>query len=62
MLMLATCSAACTCTTRWSTHTLDGKLMPALCYIATTMESHPASNEYIDRIIKPARDYLFPAW
>ena len=43
-------------------HTLDGKLILALCYIATTMESRPASNEYIDRIIEPARDYRFPAW
>jgi hypothetical protein len=43
-------------------HTLDGKLVPVLCYIATTMESRHASNEYIDRILKPARDYGFPAW
>jgi hypothetical protein len=40
----------------------NAKLVPVLCYIATTMESRLASNEYIDRILKPARDYGFPAW
>jgi hypothetical protein len=42
--------------------TLDGKLIPALCYIATTMESGSASNEYIDRILNPAKEHGFPVW
>jgi hypothetical protein len=42
--------------------TLTGELVPALCYIAPTMEPKQASNEYIDRIIAPARDFGFPSW
>ena len=43
-------------------HTLDEKLIPAMCYIAPIMEVRPAANEYVDRICKPAREYGFPAW
>lgn len=43
-------------------HTLDRRLVPALCYVAVTMESRPASNEYLDRIVNPAREDGFPAW
>src|SRR6516162_7636289 len=42
--------------------TLDGMLKPALCYIAPSMEDRPATNEYIDRIVGPARRHGFPAW
>jgi hypothetical protein len=42
--------------------TLDGKWRPALCYIAPTPEPKPASNEYIDRIVGPAKKYGFPDW
>jgi hypothetical protein len=40
--------------------TLDGKWQPALCYICPEMEPRPAANDYIDRIIGPAREYGFP--
>jgi hypothetical protein len=42
--------------------TLDGKLRAAFCYIAPTSESRPATNDYIDRIVGPAKHYGFPAW
>jgi hypothetical protein len=42
--------------------TLDGKWKPALCYICPEMQSLPAANDYIDRIVKPAREFKFPAW
>jgi hypothetical protein len=42
--------------------TLDGKLRAALCYIAPSMEPRPAANDYIDRIVGPAREYGFPSW
>ena len=42
--------------------TLDGKWRAAFCYIAPAGESRPASNDYIDRIVGPARQYGFPAW
>ena len=44
------------------TETKDGKLRPALCYIAPSIEPKPAANEYIDRIVAPAKEYSFPAW
>jgi AIG2 family protein len=40
--------------------TLDGSLQPALCYIASTMKAKPAENDYIDRIVNPAKEYSFP--
>jgi len=42
--------------------TLDGKWKPALCYICPSMEPRSATNEYIDRIVAPARQYGFPDW
>ena len=42
--------------------TLDGKLKPALCYICPAMVDCPASPDYLDRIIGPAREFGFPAW
>ncbi len=42
--------------------TADGRLVPALCYIAPPAPSLPATADYIDRIAGPARDYGFPAW
>ncbi len=44
------------------TETKDGNLRPALCYIAPSIEPKPATNEYIDRIVAPAKEYGFPAW
>lgn len=42
--------------------TLDGKWQPALCYICPAMQARPAANDYIDRIVKPARALGFPEW
>ena len=42
--------------------TLDNKWKPALCYIAPAMEPRPAENDYIDRIVGPAKEYGFPDW
>lgn len=44
------------------TEALDGKWKPALCYICPEMTPGPASNDYIDRIVIPARKYSFPGW
>lgn len=42
--------------------TRDGVLRPALCYIAPAMEERPAAADYVNRILKPAREHGFPAW
>lgn len=43
-------------------HTLSGQTEPALCYIAPSLEPAPASPDYVDRILEPARRYGFPPW
>jgi hypothetical protein len=40
----------------------DGKYKSALCYVCPAMDSRPATNEYVDRIVVPAREYGFPFW
>jgi hypothetical protein len=42
--------------------TLDAKLRAAFCYIAPSPEPRPATNDYIDRIVTPARQHGFPEW
>jgi hypothetical protein len=42
--------------------TLDGKWRAALCYLAAAMTPRPADNDYIDRIVGPARELGFPDW
>jgi cation transport regulator ChaC len=42
--------------------TLDGKWRAALCYIAPEMEPRPAPNDYVDRIVEPAKGFGFPDW
>jgi hypothetical protein len=42
--------------------TRDGKWKPATCYICPAMDPRPGANDYIDRIVAPAREYGFPAW
>jgi len=42
--------------------TLEGKWKPVLCYICPAMESHPAANDYLDRIVGPANALGFPQW
>ena len=40
----------------------SGGWFPALCYIASAMEPHPAESAYVERIVKAARDFGFPLW
>jgi cation transport regulator ChaC len=42
--------------------TLDGKWKSALCYICPAMVPRLAANDYIDRIVKPAKEFGFPDW
>ena len=42
--------------------TLIASYRPALCYIAPSMEAKPAANDYVERIVKPAREFNFPGW
>lgn len=42
--------------------TVTGTWRPALCYIAPSMQAAPAANDYIDRIVGPARQLGFPDW
>jgi cation transport regulator ChaC len=38
-----------------------GGFRPALCYVCPHMRERPAADDYIDRILAPARDHGFPA-
>jgi len=42
--------------------TLSGRWMAAMTYIAPELSDQPAAAAYVDRILKPARLYGFPAW
>lgn len=42
--------------------TITGQWQPALCYIAPEIEPKMASDEYVDRIVIPARNHGFPDW
>ena len=42
--------------------TLEGMWLPSLCYICPKMDPRPAAKDYVDRIIKPARELGFPDW
>jgi hypothetical protein len=42
--------------------TLDGKWRAASCYICPYMEPGVVEAAYVDRIVKPAREFGFPAW
>lgn len=42
--------------------TLSGMRKPALCYIAPSMDAMPVANDYVERIVKPAKEYNFPEW
>jgi cation transport regulator ChaC len=42
--------------------TRDGRLLPALTYIKPHMDPAPAPDDYIDRIVGPARQQGFPSW
>lgn len=42
--------------------TVDGHWQPALCYISNNMKPGPPAKDYVDRILKPARDFGFPQW
>jgi hypothetical protein len=42
--------------------TLDGKWLPALCYVCPDMKPQPPERAYVERIVAPARSYRFPRW
>jgi cation transport regulator ChaC len=42
--------------------TRDGRVLPALVYVAASHTPAPPAEDYIDRIIGPARTLGFPAW
>ena len=42
--------------------TCDGKLQPTLCYIPPTRGDKPADQEYLEHLVKVARQYDFPEW
>jgi hypothetical protein len=42
--------------------TLDGKFKSVLCYISPGIEEKQAANDYINRIVEPAKKYGFPYW
>ena len=44
------------------TETLDGKVRPALCYLADDMAPTPVAGDYLDRILGPAKAFGFPGW
>jgi hypothetical protein len=42
--------------------TRGGRVVPAVAYISVDMEPAFADSDYIDRILKPAKNYGFPRW
>jgi hypothetical protein len=42
--------------------TSEGLWKPALCYISPFMEPRPAPDDYVDRVVAPARQFGFPDW
>lgn len=40
---------------------IDNALMPALCYLSHDMQPAEPDPGYVDRILRPAREYGFPA-
>jgi hypothetical protein len=40
----------------------DGARWPALCYLASAMDPDTPTDNYLDRIIEPAKAYRFPDW
>lgn len=42
--------------------TRGGKIVPALTYLSVDLTPGFADSDYIDRILKPAKNYGFPRW
>ena len=42
--------------------TISGKWIPALCYIDPIAGTEKADKDYVERIVKPAKEYGFPNW
>jgi hypothetical protein len=42
--------------------TPGGQWRPALCYLCPDMRPRPAAEDYVERIVGPARAYGFPEW
>ncbi len=41
---------------------LAGRWLPAFTYIASELSGEHAKADYVDRIVKPAKEYGFPSW
>jgi hypothetical protein len=41
---------------------LGGGFQAASCYISHSMQAAPATADYVERIVAPARSHGFPAW
>jgi hypothetical protein len=39
-----------------------GLWRPALCYICPAMDPRPPDSAYVERVLKPARQFGFPPW
>jgi hypothetical protein len=42
--------------------TIPGRQLPALVYIARGKTPPPASDDYIQHLLGPAREFAFPDW
>jgi hypothetical protein len=42
--------------------TAGGRLEPALCYVADEMPDGAPAPDYVERILRPARELGFPRW
>ena len=41
---------------------LGGGFQAASCYISHSMQAAPATTDYVERILAPARSHGFPGW
>lgn len=42
--------------------TMTGRWMPVLCYIAPQLSGGKATEDYVQRIVTPAKEHGFPDW
>ena len=42
--------------------TMSNRWLPALCYISPGLSGENPANDYVDRIVNPAKRYGFPSW
>lgn len=44
------------------TESMSGQWRAALCYIAPQMSAKAAERAYVERILRPAKEFRFPDW